>query len=286
MAATRRIPAYKREMREEFEDLLRRHRYLMLIDPYKARAQLLDEARKKQEEWGFKLKGGRNTVFTMALKEVNQKAHRETVEHLRHQNIFLFTNRSPYKIALQIHNMDVDLPASTGDIATEDIVVEAGNTGFPPGPVISLFTATSIPTKVVSGSMYITRDTVAAKKGEVIRLELAQVLGKLKMRPIKARLKFKCAYDLEEDILIPQETLPPDIEGLREKISEGVKDAISLGIEIAYPDKTILPIVIRKAHNQAKSLAIETGYTSPETIIDLLRTYIIRATTLQHKVKE
>jgi large subunit ribosomal protein L10 len=283
MAAARIIPAFKSEMREEFEELLKNHRYLILLDPYKARAQLLNEARKKQEKWGFKLKGGRNTIFDMALKDVSQEAHREMAEHLRYQNLFIFTNKNPYRIALRIHTMDVDLSASAGDVATKDIMVEAGNTGFPPGPIIGLFTAANIPTKVVSGSIYITRDTVVASKGEAIKLELAQILGKLGLRPIKARLRLKCAYDLEENILIRQERLVPDIEELREKISEGVKGALSLGIEMVYPDKTILPLVIRKAYDQAKNLALDSGYASPETVLDLLRAGITRATALLYK---
>ncbi|MFQ5710181.1 MAG: 50S ribosomal protein L10 [Candidatus Geothermarchaeales archaeon] len=270
METRRKIADKKMRMREEFEELIKENNTFFIADLYKASASLLNEIRRRQDEFGYIVKGGKNTIFGAALEEANPKAYEKVKDQLTGPNIFIFSNENPFKLALEVSRLEVDLPASAGDTATSDIIIREGNTGFPPGPIISLFSAARIPTKIISGSVYVTRDTLVASRGDVISSSLANILGKLGRRPIKAKLKFKSAYDLEADMFIPADLLVVNLERYEEELLEAVNKAMKIGLEIAYPTRELLPHIVLKACSQAKKLALEASYVTSETIPDLL----------------
>ncbi len=280
----RKVRKKKIQVRNEFEDLIKRNKTLLIADLYKASAQLLNEIRRRQHDLGFHIKGGKNRVLETVLK----KSYPQIFEGLKNQlegpNIFIFSNMNPFKLSLDIQRLEVDLPASTGDIATSDIVVSEGNTGFPPGPIISLFSEAKIPTRIMSGSVYVTKDTVVASKGDVIPSSVANILGRLGLKPIKTRLKLKSAYDVEANTLIPSDLLIIKVEEYVKKLKEATYNAIKIGLEISYPSSVLMPIIISKAYSQAKRLAVEAGYVAPDTLLDLVLRGLAEAQTLQREL--
>jgi large subunit ribosomal protein L10 len=278
---TKTIPKFKAEVREDLKRLLTQYKGFLAVDLYRARARLINEVRKKQEDWGFVIKGAKNTLFRIALSEVAPNAYERVKDRLRMPTMFIFTDDNPCRLALKLNELEVDLPASPGDIATDDIIVEAGNTGFPPGPIISLFTAANIPTRVISGAIHISKDVKVASKGDRISMELANILGKLKKTPIRDRINLKFAYDLRGDIFIPKELLLPNIGELTEKLIEAYRKAVGLGIELGYPTKVTIPILLQRGYIHARALALEMEYPTPETIRDLLTLGIVKARALE-----
>ncbi|NIM45804.1 MAG: 50S ribosomal protein L10 [Nitrososphaeria archaeon] len=280
----RKVRKKKIQVRNEFEDLIKRNKTLLIADLYKASAQLLNEIRRRQHDLGFHIKGGKNRVLETVLK----KSYPQIFEGLKNQlegpNIFIFSNMNPFKLSLDIQRLEVDLPASTGDIATSDIVVSEGNTGFPPGPIISLFSEAKIPTRIMSGSVYVTKDTVVASKGDVIPSSVANILGRLGLKPIKTRLTLKSAYDVEANTLIPSDLLIIKVEEYVKKLKEATYNAIKIGLEISYPSSVLMPIIISKAYSQAKRLAVEAGYVAPDTLLDLVLRGLAEAQTLQREL--
>ena len=51
----------------------------------------------------------------------------------------MFTNLNPFKLNLTFDKNKIFLPAKGGDIAPNELVIPAGNTGINPGPVLSEF---------------------------------------------------------------------------------------------------------------------------------------------------
>jgi large subunit ribosomal protein L10 len=56
------------------------------------------------------------------------------------------------------------MTAKAGDVAPNDIIVPAGNTGLPPGPAISELHDVGIRTKIDVGSVWIVNDATVVKK--------------------------------------------------------------------------------------------------------------------------
>ena len=52
-----------------------------------------------------------------------------------------------------------------GDIAPNELVIPAGNTGINPGPVLSEFKESNVPTKIDQGTIWVSKDTIVAKVG-------------------------------------------------------------------------------------------------------------------------
>ena len=63
----------------------------------------------------------------------------------------MFTNINPFRLNLIFDKNKIFLPAKEGDIASGEIVINAGNTGINPGPVLSEFKEANVPTKIDPG---------------------------------------------------------------------------------------------------------------------------------------
>jgi large subunit ribosomal protein L10 len=110
----------------------------------------------------------KNKLAKLALKRAGIKNADELLGHLTGQNALLFSNLDPFKLYLLLEKNRVSLAARAGDVAPTDIVVPAGNTGQPAGPVLSEFREAGITTKIESGSIWIVKDSVAVKAGSSI----------------------------------------------------------------------------------------------------------------------
>ncbi|MEM3517397.1 MAG: 50S ribosomal protein L10, partial [Candidatus Bathyarchaeia archaeon] len=168
-----------------------------------------------------------------------------------------------------------------GDIATSDIFIPAGNTGLPPGPIISEFNKFKIPTKIESGSIWISSDVIVARKGEVIPAELASLLSRLGIKPIEAGLSLSLAY--EDENIFTAEDLTIDLEKVKEDLRVSIQQALSLAVNAAYLIPETAPQILAKAHLNALALAIEVEYPEKETLLNTLKTAYIRALTLAEK---
>ncbi len=114
---------------------------------------------------------------------------------LEGSNVLLFTNLNPFKLALLLEKGKVKTTAKSGDIAAMDVVVPQGNTGQPPGPFISQLNGVGLPTRIESGSVWVAKDTLVVRKGEVINERLAGVLSKLGIKAVEAGLSMRAVYD-------------------------------------------------------------------------------------------
>jgi large subunit ribosomal protein L10 len=172
-------------------------------------------------------------------------------------------------LALLLEKGKVRLTAKAGDVASFDVIVPAGNTGQPPGPIISQLNAVGLPTRIEAGSVWITKDTLVARKGEVISERLASVLSKLGIKPVEAGLIMKAVYD--EGLIIEREQLKIDLEETRKQFEIAHAEAFKLSVGVAYPTKENIQVLIQIAHREAYALSMGAAIPTKETIKDLIR---------------
>jgi len=284
LAQARRTLLEKSEKVKEIRDLLTKYRAIGIASLHKVRAQQLQEIRRKLENVAY-LKVYKNTLVERAIRELKDKPNLEKLkEHIQGSNLYIFTNHNPFKLALLLEKSKVKVPARTGDVATEDIIVPAGNTGLPPGPVISQLNAVGIPTRIEGGSVWVSRDTVVAKKGEVINESLAAALSKLGLKPIELGLSLKAMYD--DGIVLSEEDLKIDLDEYKRNIGEAYARSLNLAINSAYlTSETVVPI-IQKAVFEARNLALNAEVFLPEVLPDLLMKAHLEALALDAKIQE
>ena len=253
---------------DEIAQLLKQHEVIGIASLQKVRAAQLQEFKKNLAD-KVHMRVIKNTLIQRAVEKCKKKPElKKMVEHLTGANVFLFANLNPFKLALLLEKGKVRVTAKSGDIAAIDVTVPAGNTGQPPGPIISQLNAVGLPTRIESGSVWITKDTLVAKKDEAISERLASVLSKLGMKPVEAGLKMKVAYD--EGLIITGEQLQIDAKETMESIGKAHADAFTLSISITYPTSQNIQTLLQVAHREAYTLAITTATPTKETMTDLI----------------
>lgn len=232
-------------------------------------AQILEVRRKLRGK--VELLVTKNTLLRKAGESLEEKRKNMAAftGSLTGPNLLLLTDMDPFKLAMFLERSKVRVAAKAGEIATGDIVVPAGNTGLPPGPIISEFSEAKIPTKIESGSIWVVKDTVVAKRGDVITAKVASVLSKLGIKPIEAGISLKAAY--EDGLIFGQNDLQLDLKRYRDDIVLAVKQALSLSVESSYLTKETAPLLLGKAHREAMWLAAKSEYPATSIMPEILR---------------
>ena len=265
----RQMTLTKAEEVKEIENLIRQYKAVGVAGLQKVRAAQLQELRRKLEKNAY-FRVVKNALVKRAIAECKDKSGLENLEeYLAGSNIFLFTNLNPFKLALLLERSRVKTTAKAGDIAAFDVTVPAGNTGLPPGPIISQFTAAGLPTRIEAGSVWVSRDTLVAKKGDVITARLASVLSKLGIKPVEIGLTLKAVYD--EGLILTEEQLRLDLDEIRRSIEEARIYAFNLSVNAAYPLPENIAFLLQTAHQEAYRLALNAGVPTPTTIAGLIR---------------
>jgi len=267
---------------EEIKKFLNEHKALGVANLQKVRAAQLQEMKKKLKDTA-NVRVIKNTLMKRAVAECKDKPGLEKLEPLLSgSNIFLFTDLNPFKLTLLLEKGRVKTTAKAGDIAAMDVIVPAGNTGQAPGPVISQLNSVGLPTRIEAGSVWINKDTMVIRKGEVIDARLAGVLSKLGIKPVEIGLILKAVY--ENGLLITDDQLHIDVEGFRKSLIEATSSALSLSLNVGYPTPDNTSLLLQAAHRRAFNLALNAGIPTSETIGDLLRKAHAEASSLDAKM--
>ncbi|MDA4128761.1 MAG: 50S ribosomal protein L10 [Thaumarchaeota archaeon] len=273
----------KKAVVERASELAKNYPVIVLTGLSKVRATQLMAVRKA-------LRGNaevfvvKNKLAVMALKRAGIKNADELIAHLTGQNALIFSKFDPFKLYLLLDKNKVNLPARAGDVAPENIMVPAGNTNLPAGPILSEFREAGIQTKIESGSIWVNKDSVAAKKGTVISPKLASLLAKLGIKPIRAGLSIALGY--EEGLIYPGDVVAIDLEKYRESLLAAFASSRALAITIGYLTKETAPEILARAYREALGLATEAGFLTPESAPRILGRAEAEALALLAKAKE
>jgi large subunit ribosomal protein L10 len=279
---SRQIVVQKAAEVEEIKKLLHQHKVLGVANLQKVRAAQLQEMKKKLKDMAS-IHVIKNTLMKRAVAESQDKPGFEKVQSLLDgPNIFLFTDLNPFKLSLLLEKGKVKTTAKSGDTASMDVIVPSGNTGLPPGPIISQLGSVGLPTRIEAGSVWVSKDTLVAKKGDLIDARLASVLSKLNIKPVEVGLVLKAVY--EDGLIISEDQLHLDVDGFRKSLVEARFDALNLSLNSGYPTTENIQLLLQTAHRKAFSLALDAGVPTKETIGDLLRKANAEGLSLSNKL--
>jgi len=254
---------------EEISKLISQHKVVGIASLQKVRAAQLQAFKKNLTGQVF-MRVIKNTLMKLAIENCKDRIDiGKLEEHLEGSNVFLFTDLNPFNLALTLEKGKVKTTAKAGDIAAFDVVIPSGNTGQPPGPIISQLNAVGLPTRIESGSVWISKDTLVVRKGEAIDERLASVLSKLGIKPVESGLSMSFVYD--EGLIITQEQLKIDVDKTKQIVESAHVEAFALSLSISYPTSENITTLLQVAQREAYSLSINAALPTKDTIEDLVR---------------
>jgi large subunit ribosomal protein L10 len=253
---------------EEIKGFLNEYKSIGIASLQKVRAPQLQEL-KKNLAGKVCMRVLKNTLMKIAIENMGTTELKKLEQYLEGSNVLLFTDLNPFKLALLLERGKVKTTAKSGDIAAMDVVIPAGNTGQPPGPIISQLNAAGLPTRIESGSVWVSKDTLVVRKGEVINERLAAVLSKLGVKAVEAGLSMTAVYD--EGLMITGNQLKLDVDGTRKSVEQNHGAAFALSLSIAYPTSENIQALLQTAHQKAFALSLSAAVPTKENIADLLR---------------
>jgi large subunit ribosomal protein L10 len=276
-------PKKKTQMYQQLQELPKKYEVLALVRMEKVRASQLLPLRKKFKG-EVEILSIKDKVAKKALEKLDVPGIKDIIGKLTGQCLFMFTNMSPFKLNVLLGKNKILLLARAGDDASMDVIIPAKNTGVAPGPILTDFKEAGVPTKIDQGTIWITKDTTAVKKGEPVSAKLAILLGKLDIKAVEAGIALSNA--LEKGLLYSKEELFIDVEQFREEITRLHQEAVSLSIEVGYVTKDNIEQILAKIAQGARSVALEAGYLTDENKEQILQKGHSQAQGLAGKAKD
>ena len=151
---TRKVAEWKKVAVQELQHLLEKYPVIAAADLTKVRSSQIHELRKRLRDRVTMLVTKNNLLRkSVELSDHEGSKLGEFVKDLQGSNILLFTDTNPFSLIILLEKSKVRVPAKAGDVATNEIMVPAGNTALAPGPVISEFGEVKVPTRIEGGSI-------------------------------------------------------------------------------------------------------------------------------------
>lgn len=257
----------KNDAVKEIKTILKSYKTIGIASLKKVRSSQLQEMKKNLAE-KVQMKVFKNKMLKFALDSLADSNLKKIEEYISGSNIYLFTDLNPFKLALLLERGKIKTIAKAGDIAATDITIPEGNTGQPPGPVISLLNSAGLPTRIQSGSVWVSKDTFVASKGDVITERLAGVLSKLGVKSVELGLSMRAVLD--DGIIIGGDDLKIDLEEIRNNLIASHQEAFALSIEIAYPTFENIQALLQNAYQKAYILSLNAAIPSKTNIRELI----------------
>ncbi len=260
------VADWKKEKVAELEELTNNNEIIGIVNLADIPAPQLQTMRKTLGDNAI-LKMSRKNFIKIALANSNKNVE-GLADYLEGQPAMVFTDMNPFKLFKILEDSKTEAPAKAGAIAPADIVVPAGDTSFPPGPILGELQQAGIPAKIDKGSIVVQEDATVVEEGEPVPKNVADVLTKLEIYPMEVGMDLLAVC--EGDTIYPADVLKIDEEETLQTIATAYQNAINLSVNAGIVNSKSAPILIQKAASEAMNLAINANILTSETTDKIL----------------
>ncbi|MBE8540085.1 50S ribosomal protein L10 [Geoglobus acetivorans] len=209
----------------------------------------------------------KNTLLKLALESLGGD-YKKLEDYIEDQVAVVASKLNPFKLFKKLENTKTPSPLKPNQVSPVDVVVEAGPTNFPPGPILGEIQAAGIPAAIEKGKIVVKNTVTVVRAGEVVKPEVARALNLLEVKPIKIGLDTKAL--MENGIVFTPADLAIDEAQVFEDFIEAARKALNLAVNSAYVTEETAEILIQKAFLDAKNLAINAAVFEKEVMPDIL----------------
>ncbi|HLC62724.1 MAG TPA: 50S ribosomal protein L10 [Candidatus Nanoarchaeia archaeon] len=269
---------------EQIKSALLKYKVICIFDlkslPSKQLQSIRHKLRKNSEMYVKKKR-----LLKLAIEQVKQEKDLSALLPYLEKGIpaLLVTNEDPFSVYKTIKSSKSLAAAKPGQIAPKDLIVEAGPTNFPPGPIIGELGQAGIIAAVEQGKVTIKKETTIAKKGDIITQKKADVLSKLGIQPMEIGMSVIAAF--EQGIIYAQEILDVDEQLYLDNLRAAIHQSYNFTLSIGYVTRENAAMLIKKAFNQANHLAEKNSILTSETVKSELKKAEFAALKLSEKIE-
>lgn len=261
------VADWKKDKVAELEDLTNSHEIIGIVNLADIPARQLQTMRKSLGDNAI-LKMSRKNFIKIALANSDKEEVEGLVDYLDGQPAMVFTKMNPFKLFKILEDSKTEAPAKAGSIAPADIVVPAGDTSFPPGPILGELQQVGIPAKIDKGSIVVTDDAKIVDEGDEISKDVADILSKLEIHPMEVGIDLLAVC--EGDTIYTSDVLAIDEDETRQSLATAYQNAINLSVNAGIYNSESAPLLIQKAARDALNLAINANILTSETTDKIL----------------
>ncbi len=245
------IPEAKKRLVKEIANKIGANRTVLIASCRGLPGKQFHEIKKKLRGTAEVLVAKRS-IINKAIESLGKGAAMELKESIESDYAIMFSDKDAFELASMLMDYQSSRKAKGGDIAPEDLTIEPGPTDLVAGPAISELSAVGLKIAVKEGKLEITKGAVVAKKGEPLKNNVAAVLGKLNINPIKVGFIPIAAYDSKDEKVYTNIVI--DKHGTYENLKEMIRKALGFAISIKYPTEKTIRYFIAKAGAEERAI--------------------------------
>jgi large subunit ribosomal protein L10 len=226
----------------------------------------------------------RKKLMALALEKSGRDKAANLVEHFKGMPAIVTSELDAFSLwALLKSNMSQSA-AKGGQEAPFDITVPAGMTNFAPGPILGELGDVGIKAGINAGKIEIKEDSKVVSEGDIISVQLAALLERLDIKPMKIGLNLVAA--LEDGTIFMRSELDVDSDEVIAQIKSLHIDALMLAVGTGLINKETAEIMLRNAEMDAMKLAYAQGILADKVKDLVLSKADAEASALKNKVGE
>lgn len=247
---TKEIPEKKKKELAKIIELMKKNTTIMVVSIQNISSPQFQKIKRSLKEQAA-IKVVKKTFMLRAIEEV--KKTKKNIEELNkwfeRGFAIIFSDADPFELASILAENKSPAKARAGQIAPQDIAIEAGLTDLPAGPIISELSKLKIKAGIEAGKIKIKESSVLVKEGEKINEDAAFILAKLDITPFSIGLEPLAVYDSKQDKIYVK--IKIDKEGMIKNIKIISLEAFNLALNINYLTKETISFLITKANQEA-----------------------------------
>ena len=268
MAYKAKASEEKKQDVKELVTLIKEYPIIGAVNMANLPAAQLQRIRSQLRAKSVVIKMTKRRLIKIAFKESKKQGIEDLSKHLEGMPALIFAKENPFGLFKTIQKNKSRAPAKGGQIAPNDIVVEAGPTPFAPGPVIGEFGKAGIKAGIDAGKVVIKETKTVVRKGEPVNSALASLLMRLGIEPMEIGLDLVAVW--ENGTIFTKDVLGVDEKKYLENVKLSWQEAINLSVFAGYPTKDSIKVMIQKASRDSRAISLSQAIITEETVGDIL----------------
>ena len=249
-ASRKEVPEYKIKIVKEIADKIKNSRTVLIASTKGLPSSQFHEI-KKNFRGKAEIKVAKKSLVLRAVDSLGEGISK-LKDNVTADIALFFSNLDPFALSGMLADNKSATKASAGDIAPEDINVEPGPTSLVPGPAISELSGVGLKVAVEGGKLAIKLPHKIVKKGDIIKENVASVLGKLGIKPMKVGFEPVAAYDKQDNKVYTG--IKIDKKAAYEQLLESIRKALGFAVSRGYVTNETVKFFISKAGREEIAL--------------------------------
>jgi len=246
------VPEYKKKLVADLAEKIKKSKTVLVASTKGLPSSQFQEIKKKLRGKA-EVKMMRKSAITRAIDSLEKGALQNLKAQIGADTALFFSDMDAFDLSGLLSESQSPTKAKAGDVVPEDVKVEPGPTDLPPGPAISELSGVGLKVAVEEGKLAIKKGAVIVKAGEEVKENVASVMAKLNIMPMKVGFIPLAAYDSESDKVYVGINI--DKEETLEELRSLIGKAMSIAINVGFTNKETIVYLLGKAGMEEKALA-------------------------------